>query len=141
MSTRQYTVRDGLMYVTTDGEAPECGRFVILKEDTGEIVAEHKNDGEYGPNWIHNLWYMVGDKIICRANPNHGPGFPWVLWRVKDNKIEQLPSALNSDREYWAKKFWIASSYEVHMQFPIVDGRMIIRTDRGSVMCLDLRKK
>jgi len=69
----RYTMRDGLAYLYTDGQGREVpGRFLVLRQDDGKVVAQHVNeDGE--ADRIGGLWYLIGNKIIARWNANHGP--------------------------------------------------------------------
>ena len=133
----QQTVRDGLAYLYTHGVSHEVpGRFLIVKEDTGQIVAEHKNEGGEADQ-IGGLWYLIGDKILCRWNnmhgPTHGGRHPWVLWGVGGNKIEKLPGTLDKNE--------FTNGYEVNMQYPVVAGRLLERNEAGKVVCYDLRRQ
>lgn len=133
----RYTIRDGLAYLWTDGINREVpGRFLIASESTGQIVAEHKNEGGEAQE-ISGLWYLIGDKILCRSNnmhgPTHGGRHPWVLWSVAGNQIEKLPGTLDKNE--------FTNGYEVNMEYPVVAGRLFERNEAGKVLCYDLRKK
>ena len=133
----QQTVRDGLVYLYTDGVRDQApGRFLVLKEETGEVVAEHTNEGGEADK-IGGLWYLPGDKILCRWNnmhgPTHGGRHPWVLWQIKGNKIERLPGTLDRNE--------FTNGYEVNMEYPIVAGRLFERNEAGKVVCYDLRAR
>jgi hypothetical protein len=133
----RYTTSDGRVFLNTDGfgrEAP--GQFLIMDERTGRILARHVNHGTEADK-IGGLWYLIGDKILCRWNnmhgPTHGGRHPWVLWSVKDNRITRLPGTLDRNE--------FTNGYEVNMEFPIVAGRLLERNEQGRLVCYDLRAK
>jgi hypothetical protein len=133
----RYTVRDGLVYLYTGGSGREVpGRFLVLRQDTGAIVAEHTNDGDEAYK-IGGLWYLSGDKVISRWDANHGPRHggrhPWMLWRVSGSRIEKLPGSLDKNE--------FTNGYEVHMEHPVVGGFLLERSEDGRVVCYDLRAK
>ena len=142
----QQTIRDGIGYFTTidgtefGGSNKKGSRFVLVRMDTGEIVREHQNpDGNVPKAELSllggQLWYLIGDKVICRPNSTHGPRHggrhPWSLWQVTDKEIKQLPGQLDKNE--------FITGYEVLAQVPIVAGRMIERTETGGILCYDLR--
>lgn len=136
-ATYRSTNRDGLFYLFTRGIPHEVpGRFLVMKQDTGVIVAEHKNEGGEA-DIISGLWYLIGDKILCRSNNNHGPTHggrhPWILWSAKGNPIAKLPGTLDKNA--------FTNGYEVNMEYPIVAGRLFERNEAGKVLCYDLRAK
>ncbi|MGD0896556.1 MAG: PQQ-binding-like beta-propeller repeat protein [Thermoguttaceae bacterium] len=131
----RYTIRGALAYLDTQGLPHQVpGRFLIVKEDTGEIVAEHINAGGEADT-IGGLWYLIGDKMLCRSNnmhgPTHGGRHPWVLWSIAGNQIARLPGALDKNE--------FTNGYEVNMEYPVVAGRIFERTAAGAVLCYDLR--
>ena len=141
----QQTIRDGIGYFTTiDGAEAGGGskgsRFVMVRMDTGEIVREQQNTkGDLPQAELSllggQLWYLIGDKVICRPNSTHGPRHggrhPWSLWQVTDKEIKQLPGHLDKNE--------FITGYEVLTQVPIVAGRMLERTETGGILCYDLR--
>ena len=133
----RHTMRDGLVYLNTDGTGREVpGEFIIMKEDTGRILARHTNEGAEADK-IGGLWYLVGDKILCRWNnmhgPTHGGRHPWALWSIKENNITRLPGTLDMNE--------FTNGYEVNMEYPIVAGRLFERNEQGRLVCYDLRAK
>jgi outer membrane protein assembly factor BamB len=136
-SRYRYTMRDGLAYLYTEGIPHQVpGRFLVVKQDTGEIVAEHRNEGGEA-DCLGGLWYLTGDKILCRWNANHGPKHggrhPWVLWGLSDNTFRKLPGTLDKNE--------FTNGYEVNMEYPLVAGRLFERNEGGRVLCYDLRAK
>ena len=133
----RYTMRDGLAYLYTDGQGREVpGRFLVLRQDDGKVVAQHVNeDGE--ADRIGGLWYLIGNKIIARWNANHGPRHggrhPWMLWRISGSEIRRLPGSLDKNE--------FTNAYEVAMEYPVVAGCLLERSEDGRVVCYDLRAK
>ena len=134
----QFTMRDGLALFYTGGTThpgDQPARFLIARQDTGQTIAQHVNQGSEA-DVIAGLWYVIGDKIICRANnchgPTHGGRHPWVLWSVANNTIARLPGTLDKNE--------FTNGYEVNMQCPVVDGRLLERSEAGGVVCYDLRR-
>jgi len=133
----RYTMRDGLAYLYTDGQGREVpGRFLVLRQDDGKVVAQHVNeDGE--ADRIGGLWYLIGNKIIARWNANHGPRHggrhPWMLWRISGSEIRRLPGSLDKNE--------FTNAYEVTMEYPVVAGCLLERSEDGRVVCYDLRAK
>ncbi|GDY12877.1 hypothetical protein LBMAG53_17550 [Planctomycetota bacterium] len=148
-ANHQQTIRDGIGYFTTidgaessgaSGSGSKGSRFVLVRMDTGDIVREHQNSMGNLPQAELSLlggqlWYLVGEKVICRPNSTHGPRHggrhPWSLWQVTDKEIKQMPGHLDKNE--------FITGYEVLTQVPIVAGRMIERTETGGILCYDLR--
>jgi len=132
----RYTVRDGLAYLYTDGAGREIpGRFLVVRQDTGQIVAEHTNRGDESEK-IGGLWYLMGEKIISRWDaahgPRHGGRHPWMLWNLSGRQITKLPGSLDKNE--------FTNGYEVNMEHPVVAGFLLERNEEGRVVCYDLRK-
>ena len=132
----RYTMRDGLAYLYTDGSGGEVpGRFMVVRQDTGKVVAAHANEGDQS-NKIGGLWYLMGEKIISRWDaahgPRHGGRHPWMLWQVSDRQITKLPGLLDKNE--------FTNGYEVNMEHPVVAGFLLERNEEGRVVCYDLRK-
>ena len=159
---RRVLSRDGLVYVclsaedeTQDGEAApsqtsaaqrgtnqtaaaKLDRFVIAREETGEIVAEYNNVGKEEPDRIGGLYYLIEDRLFCRKNashaPSHGGRHPFILWSADPKEIRRTgPNGLDLHE--------LATAYEVFMECPIMAGRVWMRDERGFVVCYDLRAK
>lgn len=133
----RYTVRDGLAYLYTDGAGREVpGRFLVVRQDTGKILAEHLNAGDDADR-IGGLWYLMGDKVITRWDANHGPRHggrhPWKLWKVSPSGISRLPGSLDRNE--------FTNGYEVNMEHPVIAGFLLERNEEGRVVCYDLRSR
>jgi len=133
----RYTMRDDLAYLYTDGSGRDVpGRFLVVRQDTGEIVAEHRNEGDQADK-IGGLWYLMDNKIIARWDaahgPRHGGRHPWMLWEVSEGTISRLPSSLDMNE--------FTNGYEVNMEHPVVAGFLLERNEEGRVVCYDLRAK
>ncbi len=127
--------RDGVFYYFPNG-APSLPRFIYkVKAATGEILAKEHQAAkmaqggftkapyayEIGDNLLHFLSGAGGDKNFGRTNFRRidtlakvGDGIPFEI----DNPI---------------------SNYEVFGEHPIADGRIYIRTYKGTLVCYDLR--
>jgi len=132
----RYTMRDGLAYLYTDGAGREVpGRFMVVRQDTGKIVAKHTNEGDESER-IGGLWYLMGEKIITRWDaahgPRHGGRHPWMFWKVSGGQITKLPGSLDKNE--------FTNGYEVNMEHPVVAGFLLERNEEGRVVCYDLRK-
>jgi len=132
----RYTMRDGLAYLYTDGSGREVpGRFLVLRQDTGRIVAQHTNQGDESEK-IGGLWYLLGERIVSRWDaahgPRHGGRHPWVFWSVSGGRIAKLPGSLDKNE--------FTNGYEVNMEHPVVAGFLLERNEEGRVVCYDLRK-
>jgi len=143
-ANHQQTIRDGIGYFTTidgaeTGGGSKGSRFVMIRMDNGDIVREHQNPlgGSELSLLGGQLWYLIGDKVICRPNsthgPHHGSRHPWSLWQVADKEIKQLPGQMDKNE--------FITGYEVLAQVPIVAGRMIERNETGGILCYDLRAR
>ena len=133
----RYTMRDGLAYLYTDGAGREVpGRFLVVRQDTGQIMAEHTNAGDESEK-IGGLWYLMGNKIISRWDaahgPRHGGRHPWMWWEVTGDRIKKLPGALDRNE--------FTNGYEVNMEHPVVAGFLLERNEEGRVVCYDLRRE
>jgi hypothetical protein len=132
----RYTMRDRMAYLYTDGAGREVpGRFLVVRQDTGQIVAEHTNAGDQSEK-IGGLWYLMGEKIISRWDaahgPRHGGRHPWMWWQVSAARIAKLPGSLDRNE--------FTNGYEVNMEHPAVGGFLLERNEEGRVVCYDLRK-
>ncbi len=132
----RYTMRGGLAYLYTDGVGREVpGRFLVVRQATGQIIAEHTH-GDDQSEKIGGLWYPMGDKIVARWDavhgPRHGGRHPWMFWEVADGRITKLPGELDKNE--------FTNGYEVMMEHPVVAGFLLERNEEGRVVCYDLRK-
>jgi len=133
----RYTMRGGLAYLYTDGSGRDVpGRFLVVRQETGEIVAEHSNEGDEADK-IGGLWYLMGNKIITRWDaahgPRHGGRHPWLMWKISGETISRLPGSLDKNE--------FTNGYEVNMEHPLVAGFLLERNEEGRVVCYDLRAK
>jgi outer membrane protein assembly factor BamB len=143
---RRVLARDGLLYVnlyatgTTEeekgpGRAGVTAWFYVVREATGEIVGEYQNAGKEEPDQIGGVYYLVEDRLLCRANdshaPSHGRRHPFTMWQLGGKEPQRLPGELDRHE--------LATAYEVFMEKPIVAGRVWMRDERGFLVCYDLR--
>lgn len=143
----RYLMRDGMVYVAPNGakdedeDGPERGHFLLLNEQTGEVLARHVNKGDE-VDQIRGLFYLVEDRLLCRVNSNHGPTHggrhPFVQWNVAPGKIARMDHEGRLSPMDLAE---FATAYEVYMELPVVAGRMFERTLDGGVVCYDLRRE
>ncbi len=137
---QRYLIRDGLAYVPTEGTREAPGRFLLLDEATGRILAEHANVGDEVQR-ADGLFYLVEDRLFFRSNschgPTHGGRHPIVEWTAAPGKVTRL------DHEGGLCALDVAefaTAYEVYMETPVVAGRMFERTIDGGLVCYDLRQ-
>jgi len=131
----RYTMCDGLVYLHTDGSGRDVsGRFLVVRQDTGETVAEHGNEDDQADK-IGRLCYLMGNTIITRWDavhgPRHGGRHPWRLWEISEGAIFRLPGALDTNE--------FTNGDEVNMEHPVVARFLRERNEEGRVVCYDLR--
>ncbi len=140
-------IQDGHAYIPTEyhsldpTDRKQASRYHLVELATGRSLACHHTDGQR-KSVIGGLIYPYGDKLICRADPNHGAlhggRHPFVLWNQGPQgftRCDDLGQPLNLDL---ADQI---SAYTTLMETPIVDGRLFERTTEGRVVCYDLRAK
>jgi len=123
----QETIRDGKFYYWA---LDVMNYSFIVDVATGKVLFE--TDKTVGGQ----QWYLLEDKIIGRINASHsnaGGTSPFHMWRVANDKIEELTGRYNPPD--------VAGGYTVPMQAPIVAGRMFERTQSGEIQCYDLRAR
>ncbi|MEI8121558.1 MAG: PQQ-binding-like beta-propeller repeat protein [bacterium] len=123
----QETIRDGKFYYWA---LDVMNYSFIVEVATGKVLFE--TDKTVGGQ----QWYLLEDKIIGRINASHsnaGGTSPFHMWRVANDKIEELTGRYNPPD--------VAGGYTVLMQAPIVAGRMFERTQSGEIQCYDLRPR
>ena len=136
----RYLLRDGIAYISTTGSQQAPGRFLLVDERTGRILREHVNQG---PEWnqIKELFYLVEDRLLVRSNASHGASHggrhPFYQWIATPEKIARLDA---EGRLSGLDLVDFITAYEVLMETPIVAGRLLERTVRGTVVCYDLRQ-
>jgi hypothetical protein len=137
---QRYALRDGLAYVPTGGTKEAPGRFLLLEEATGNILASHVNSGRE-TDCLGGLFYLVEDRVIGREDSahgaRHGGRHPFTQWRVQPGTIQRLDDDIGLCALDAAE---LATAYEVFMETPVVAGRMFERTVNGTVVCYDLRE-
>ncbi len=138
---QRYAIANGRVYTYTEGTKEAPGRFVILDEETGKVLAEHSNASSQDADCLGGLFYLVGDRILCRADSAHGASrggrHPLFLWSVAGDRIERLP--VGGDTPGGVDLLDFTTAYEVYEELPIVDGRVFERTVDGRLACYDLR--
>jgi outer membrane protein assembly factor BamB len=137
---QRYAIRDGRVYVAPEGTKEDGSRFLLLKETTGEILAEHPNRGDE-TNRIGGLFYLIEDRLLCRENSchgaTHGGRHPIVQWTVAPGKIARMD---NGSGLCGFDRVDFTTAYEVYMEAPVVAGRMFERTADGRLACYDFRR-
>jgi hypothetical protein len=137
---QRYALRDGLAYVPTDGTKEEPGRFLLLEQATGNVLASHRNAGRE-TDQLGGLFYLVENRFVGRADSahgaRHGGRHPFTQWRVEPGRIQRLDDDLGLCTLDAAE---FTTAYEVYMETPVVAGRMFERTVAGTVVCYDLRQ-
>ncbi|MCG8586794.1 MAG: PQQ-like beta-propeller repeat protein [Pirellulales bacterium] len=128
LARARVVIRDGLVFVATGGPNKETDRrLLIAREDTGEVLANltRKND----------FWFqIIGDKLLHCADFSHGKRASWNLFTADPKSFKQIAGPWQTDQP-------LTTSYQVFMEPPVIDGRIFLRTETGTVVCYDLRKR
>lgn len=116
------------------GQRPPASPAYLLDEATGKPLFRLESSGDRDGD-LACVFYICGDRVISRADsfhgPTHGGRHPWLHWSIAANRIERLPGQMDLGE--------FTNGYEVPMELPFVAGRLFERTEKGTVLCYDLR--
>lgn len=130
--------RNGRFLVPNCWHEPEggAGNLALLVEEASGRILSQLPAAKRWDDQLAGLTYWCGDRILSRADSYHGPSHggrhPWVHWLVAGDKITRLPGKMDLGE--------FTSAYEVPMETPFVAGFLFERTEKGVVLCYDLRK-
>jgi outer membrane protein assembly factor BamB len=121
----------------SEGRTSEEGGTALLLEESSGKVLSRLPAAEAWNDQLSGLAYWSGDRILARADsfhgPKHGGRHPWSQWSVANDELVRLPGRMDLAE--------FTNGYEVAMEAPLVAGLVFERTERGSVVCYDLRAK
>lgn len=125
---RPILVRNALVYLAGEGPDKEKDRrFIIARESTGEILANVPRENDY---WFQ----IIEDRLFHAIDWSHGK-------RARFNLYQADPQGFHKLSGPWSPEQPLTTAYTVFMEPPIIAGRIFLRTENGTVVCYDLRKK
>jgi|AP45_3_1055517.scaffolds.fasta_scaffold10472_2 outer membrane protein assembly factor BamB len=120
-------IRDGYVYHTTGGpDKTTDRRFIIAKEDTGEVLVDEPRENDF---WFQ----LIEDKLLHCIDWSHGSRASFNLYSADPKKFRKLSGP-------WKPEQPLTTSYQVLMEPPVIAGRIFWRTETGTIVCYDLRK-
>lgn len=121
-------IRNGYVYHATEGpDKITDRRLIIAKEDTGEILANEPRENDF---WFQ----LIEDKLLHCIDWSHGSRASFNLYSADPNNFRKLSGS-------WKPAQPLTTSYQVLMEPPVIAGRIFWRTETGTIVCYDLRKK
>jgi outer membrane protein assembly factor BamB len=125
---RRVVVQNGLVYFQSHPPENADARFVVLKEQTGEVLlntqAGPKSDGAL---------YAIEDRLLCAPDASHGDRLTLKLFAADPADFRQLGPEWKPPQE-------TTTGYEVLLETPYADGCLFMRTETGEIRCYDLRR-
>ena len=132
LAMQRYQAFDGRFF------AAMSGTFVIADESTGRILWQSSQDELPGLPLIS----VVEDTIIARANASHGSQHGG-RHPIRQFAYDAATPALTTlDDDFGPNRLDLVnqtSGYEVVMDPPVIAARVFERTERGTLVCYDLR--
>ena len=127
----QHEGKAHLMFAVRKSKSePRIVSPVTVDTATGKILAERRNMDH--PMIMPSI---VEDRLLFFGDLNHHPA--WGKWWLlpKDFPANKpLPEAVPFDH-------LLTSGYEVQLEFPIVAGRVFMRSIEGKIVCYDIQKQ
>ena len=121
-------IRNGYVYHTTGGpDKTTDRRFIIAKEDTGEVLVDEPRENDF---WFQ----LIEDKLLHCIDWSHGSRASFNLYSADPKDFKKLSGP-------WKTKEPLTTSYQVLMEPPVIAGRIFWRTETGTIVCYDLRKE
>jgi outer membrane protein assembly factor BamB len=121
-------IRNGYVYHTTGGpDKTTDRRFIIAREDTGEVLVDEPRENDF---WFQ----LIEDKLLHCVDWSHGSRASFNLYTADPKNFKKLSGP-------WKSKEPLTTSYQVLMEPPVIAGRIFWRTETGTIVCYDLRKK
>ena len=120
-------IRNGYVYHTTGGPDKTTDlRFIIAKEDTGEVLVDEPRENDF---WFQ----LIEDKLLHCIDWSHGSRASFNLYTANPKNFRKLSGP-------WKPTHPLTTSYQVLMEPPVIAGQIFWRTETGSIVCYDLRK-
>ena len=121
-------IRNGYVYHTTGGpDKTTDRRFIIAREATGEVLVDEPRENDF---WFQ----LIEDKLLHCVDWSHGNRASFNLYSADPKNFKKLSGP-------WKPKEPLTTSYQVLMEPPVIAGRIFWRTETGTIVCYDLRKK
>ena len=140
---RRVLIRDERVYYFTQGHTHDPQRsscyFHILEEETGTILYSSQAE-EFGhpttdnpQNGILGQFWLVEDRMLNIPDAAHSDRstLQWVT--IDPKQVRRLGSR-------WKPPHHNTTAYEKFIELAYVDGRFLMRTWQGQVVCYDLRR-
>lgn len=126
---RKTAVRDGLIFFASHNKAGggQNRKFHIIKEDTGQVLLSADEPGGDA------FYYPIEDRLLHCVDGSHGNRATWDLFTADPKNFRRLCPP-------WKPAAPTTTAYEVYMETPYVDGRLLVRTEEGEIQCHDLRR-
>ncbi len=140
---RRVLIRDGRVYYFTQGHtldpAKSANFFSIFREETGEVLYTSQ-PGDFGHASVENpgnsilgQFWLVEDRILNIADAAHSDRSTLQWLTIEPPNVRRLGTR-------WKPPHSNTTAYEVFIELPYVDGRFLMRSRQGQVVCYDLRK-
>lgn len=139
---RRVLIRDGRVYYFTQGhtfdQAQASFFFSIFEESTGKNLYTSR-PGDFGhasvenpQNSILGQFWLTEDRLLSIPDAAHSDRstLQWVT--IEPSSVRRLGSR-------WKPPHSNTTAYEVFIELPYVEGRFLMRTWQGQVVCYDLR--
>jgi len=121
-------IRNGFVYHTTGGpDKTTDRRFIIAKEDTGEVLVNEPRENDF---WFQ----LIEDKLLHCIDWSHGSRASFNLYSADPKNFRKLSGP-------WKPKEPLTTSYQVLMEPPVIAGHIYWRTETGTIVCYDLLAK
>ena len=123
----RYMIKDGLVYISTEGpDKNKDRRFIVAELCSGKVLVNEPRQ--------HDFWFqLIGDKLFHCIDWCHGKSASFNMYSSSPKSFKHLSGP-------WRTKELLTTSYQVLMEPPIIAGRIFLRTETGTVVCYDVRK-
>ena len=127
---RRVQIRDGRIYLFTQGHTLDPSKstthFNILDENTGKSVfTTTKLRGS-------PQFFLIEDRMLYTPDAAHWKKIQWQFFTLNPSDFRPLG-------DLWSAPHENTTGYEVFIELPYVNGRFLMRTWQGQVVCYDLR--
>lgn len=124
---RFLAVGGGRVYYRAHGPDKTEKRLLVLDESTGETLTGMQIESPA------LQFYPAEDRMLGVRDASHR--------QTELALLSVSAAAIGPLVEYWNPPHLHTSAYEVHMEHPLVDGRLYLRTQDGRVACYDLQAR
>ena len=103
-----------------------CSR-IHFPLNTGEVLVDEPRENDF---WFQ----LIEDKLLHCIDWSHGSRASFNLYTADPKNFKKLSGP-------WKTKEPLTTSYQVLMEPPVIAGHIFWRTETGTIVCYDLRKK